>query len=181
MTSGSNGSSRTLDNSQTSGPATQPSAQGPQQAGPAHSREASPARLDAPQAQVTIQCDALVEAFRWGENTSKPDVLAQIMRILSNFFSAHPGNDADFSNALRVYVEMLDNCEAEQRALLQEGEGQVRARTGNEAEEEGQQRPRPATPIEDENPGPADRDGDRDGGDESDREGRSGDGRGPAK
>ncbi len=134
-----------------------------------------------PQAQVTIQCDALVEAFRQGENTSKPDVLTQIMRILSNFFSAHPGNDADFSNALRVYVEMLDNCEAEQHALLQEGEGQVRARTDNEAEEEGQQRPRPATPIEDENPGPADRDGDRDGGDESDREGCSGDGRGPAK
>ncbi len=39
-----------------------------------------------------------------------------------------PGNDADFDNTLRVYVEMLDNCESEQRALIREGEGQVRAR-----------------------------------------------------
>ncbi len=153
----SNDSAQTLDSLTNSG-ATDgrvdlvqpPARQGP-------GRPASPAGPDAPQARVTVQCDALVENFRTGVNTSKPDVLAQIMRILSAFFSARPGNDADFDNTLRVYVEMLDNCESEQRALLREGEGQVRARN----QEEGRsQRARAADFIEEEDHGrAADRDG----------------------
>ncbi len=47
-----------------------------------------------------IQCDAIVETYRTGVNTSKPDVLAQIIRVLADFFHARPGHDEDFNNAL---------------------------------------------------------------------------------
>ncbi|SJL14808.1 uncharacterized protein ARMOST_18279 [Armillaria ostoyae] len=47
--------------------------------GNARSHEGSPAPPDAPQAQVTIRCKAIVETYRTGVNPSKPDVLAKII------------------------------------------------------------------------------------------------------
>ncbi|SJL12117.1 uncharacterized protein ARMOST_15538 [Armillaria ostoyae] len=58
--------------------------------------------------------------------------------------TATTGHDADFNNALRIYVEMLDTYENEQRVLHQEGENQMRARAGNEMEEGRPGRPRAA-------------------------------------
>ncbi len=57
--------------------------------------------------------------YHMGVNPSKPDVLAQIIHVLTDFFNVRPGHDVDFNNALRVYVEMLDNYENKQRILTE--------------------------------------------------------------
>ncbi len=124
MSTGTNASTQPTNNSSATGGSTQ------QTATTGSDRcSNSPARLpappDAPQAQVTLRCDAIIETYRMGVNPSKPDVLAQVIRVLTDFFNTRPGHDNDFDNALRVYVEMLDNYENEQRVLHQEGENQV--------------------------------------------------------
>ncbi len=180
MSSESNASPQPSNNTPATGGSTQPTAT-TRSARHSHSPGGSPAPPDAPQARVTIQCDAIVETYRTGVNPLKPDVLAQIIRVLTDFFNVRPGHDEDFNNALRVYVEMLDNYENEQRVLHHEGENQSQARAGNETEERRPVRPRAADFHEEE-------DGERDGGGEgSEPEEQSDDGRdaddgpGPAK
>ncbi len=143
MSSGPDASNQSIQNSSISGNSTQPTAT----AGSgrrSHSPDGSPAPPDAPQAQVMIQCNAIVETYRTGVNPSKPDILAQIIRVLTEFFNARPGHDANFDNALRVYIEMLDNYENEQHILHREGENQVRARVRNAMEEGRPRRPQAA-------------------------------------
>ncbi|PBL01883.1 hypothetical protein ARMGADRAFT_1023269 [Armillaria gallica] len=70
-----------------------------------------------------------------GINSLKPDVLAQIIHMLTNFFNAWPGHDVDFNNALWVYVKMLNNYKNKQCVLHCKGENQLQARARNEAEE----------------------------------------------
>ncbi len=124
MSSASNASTQPTNNTPATGGTTQ---QSTATGSTRHSRspEGSPAPPDAPQAQVTIQCDVIVETYRMGVNPSKPDVLAQIIHVLTDFFNVRLGHDVDFNNALRVYVEMLDNHENKQRILHREGENQV--------------------------------------------------------
>ncbi len=146
-----------------------------------HSSEGSPAPPDAPQAQVTIWCDTIVETYHMGINPSKLDVLAQIIRVLTEFFNDRPGHDDDFNSALQIYVKMLDNYENEQRVLHQEGENQVRARAGNEAEEGRPGRPRAANFHEEEDHGEDGEEGGSEQGGESDDRGNDDDGPRPAK
>ncbi len=99
MSSGPDASNQSIQNSSISGNSTQPTAT----AGSgrcSHSPDRSPAPPDTPQAQVMIQCNAIVETYRTGVNPSKPDILAQIIRVLTEFFNARPGHDANFDNAL---------------------------------------------------------------------------------
>ncbi|PBK81849.1 hypothetical protein ARMGADRAFT_1090912, partial [Armillaria gallica] len=152
MSTGSNASTQPTNNASASGNSTQQTA-GTDNADHSHSQVGSPAPPDTPQAQITIQCEAIVETFRTGVNPSKPDVLAQIIQLLAEFFNARPGHDDDFNNALRVYVEMLDNYENEQRVLHQEGANQLQARVRNEAEERQPSRPQAADFHEEEDEG----------------------------
>ncbi len=98
MSTGSNASTQPTNNASSSNSTQQTAGAG--NADHSHSQEGSPAPLDVPQAQITIRCEAIVETFRMGVNPSKPDVLAQIIRVLAEFFSAQPGHDDDFNNAL---------------------------------------------------------------------------------
>ncbi len=150
MSSSSNASSQPTNNSSVAGGTTQPTTS-TGSARCSSSPGGSPAPLDAPQARITIQCDSIVETYQTGINPSKPDVLAQIIRVLTDFFNTRPGHDVDFNNALCVYVEMLDNYENEQRVLHQEGENQIRARAGSETEEGRPSRPRAADFHDEEN------------------------------
>ncbi|PBK95296.1 hypothetical protein ARMGADRAFT_1078049 [Armillaria gallica] len=180
MSTGSNASTQPSNNVPATGSSTQQMAP-IKNDGRSHSPGGSPAPPDAPQAQVTIQCDAIVEAYCMGVNPSKLDVLAQIIRILTEFFSVRPGHDDDFNNALRIYVKMLDNYKNEQRVLHQEGENQIRARTGNETEEGRPGRPRAANFHEEEDAG---EDREREGSEPeggSEEEGEIDDRPGPAK
>ncbi|SJK99998.1 uncharacterized protein ARMOST_03309 [Armillaria ostoyae] len=184
MSSGSDASTQPTNNMPATGNSTQPTVT-TGSARRSHSPEGSPAPPDAPQAQVMIQCDAVVETYRTGVNPSKPDVLAQIIRVLTEFFNARPGHDADFNNALRVYVEMLDSYENKQCILHREGENQVRARARNEMEEGRPRRPRAADFHEEEVGGENSERGESEQGENSDDggddDGDVEDGPGPAK
>ncbi len=182
MSSGSNASTQPSDNAPVSGSTDSANSPCRQcQTVPSHEPEGSPAPPDAPQAQVTTRCDAIVEDYRTGVNPSKSDVLAQIIQVLTDFFNARPGHDDDFNNALCIYVEMLDSHENEKRILHQEGENQVRARVRNETEMGRPGRPRAADFIEEKDDGEGGEDGDSERGEESDEGDDADDGPGPAK
>ncbi len=78
MSSGSNASTQPSDNVPVSGSMTQQTAP-TDNARQSCEPEGLPAPPDAPQAQVTTRCDAIVEDYRTGVNPSKLDVLAQII------------------------------------------------------------------------------------------------------
>ncbi len=180
MSSGSHASTQPANDSSATGGSTQATAT-TGSARCSSSPVGSPAPPDAPQAQVTIQCDAIVETYCTGVNPSKPDVLAQIIRVLTDFFNARPGHDIDFNNALCVYVEMLDNYENKQRVLHQEGENQMRARTGNEMEKGRPIRPRAADFHDEEDEGENEGGGDSEPEEGPDNDIDEDDGPGPAK
>ncbi len=130
MSTGSNASTQPTNNASTAGNSTQQTAS-TDNVDHSYSQEGLPAPLNAPQAQITIQCEAIVETFCMGINPSKLDVLAQIIQLLAKFFNARPGHNDNFNNALWVYIEMLNNYENKQRVLHQEGANQLQARVGN--------------------------------------------------
>ncbi len=113
MSTGSNASTQPSNNTPATGNSTQQTTD-TGNAVRSYSSEGSPAPPDAPQVQVMIRCNAIVKTYHMGINPSKPDVLAQIIRVLTEFFNDRPGHNDDFNSALQIYVEMLDNYENEQ-------------------------------------------------------------------
>ncbi|PBK81347.1 hypothetical protein ARMGADRAFT_1091370 [Armillaria gallica] len=90
-------------------------------------------------------------------------------------------HDADFNNALRIYIEMLDNYENKQRVLHQDGENQMRARTGNEVEKGRPGRPQAADFHDEEDEGENEGGGDSEPEEGPDNNVGKDDGPGPAK